>query len=85
MPTPPLQTRFSTVAEVAAMLRVSKMTVYRMCERGEIPHVRIGRSMRIPTAGIWRYLADQELIATDAPYDRTVGHSTPVNSQLRAV
>lgn len=37
-----------TVAECAVMWRVSKMTVYRLLQTGEIPHVRIGRSVRIP-------------------------------------
>jgi excisionase family DNA binding protein len=36
-----------TVAEVAGMWRVSKMTIYRMIDAGEVPAVRIGRSYRI--------------------------------------
>lgn len=39
--------KFLTVAEVAAMIRVSKMTVYRMLHNGEIPAVRVGRSFRV--------------------------------------
>jgi excisionase family DNA binding protein len=37
-----------TVSEVADMLRVSTMTVYRLVGIGEIPAVRIGRCVRIP-------------------------------------
>jgi excisionase family DNA binding protein len=37
-----------TVAEVSRMLRVSKMTIYRMVHSGELTHVRVGRSFRIP-------------------------------------
>lgn len=40
--------RFLTVAEVADLLRVSKMTVYRMVHAGDIPAVRVGRSFRVP-------------------------------------
>ena len=40
--------RFLTVAEVAELLRVSKMTVYRMVHAGDIPAVRVGRSFRVP-------------------------------------
>ena len=40
---------FLTVAEVAAMLRVSKMTVYRM--------VQVGRSFRVPERAVHEYLA----------------------------
>jgi excisionase family DNA binding protein len=38
---------FLTVAEVAAMMRVSKMTVYRLVHSGELPAVRVGRSFRV--------------------------------------
>lgn len=37
-----------TVTECAVMWRVSKMTVYRLASQGEIPSIRIGRSLRIP-------------------------------------
>lgn len=47
---PPGAVRFVTVAEAAATMRVSKMTVYRLCqgEDPELPSVRVGRSIRIP-------------------------------------
>ncbi|MHA7303800.1 helix-turn-helix domain-containing protein [Arthrobacter sp. TMN-49] len=39
---------FLTVQEVAEIMRVSKMTVYRMVHAGELPAVRFGRSYRVP-------------------------------------
>ncbi|WP_407685246.1 cell division/environmental response transcriptional regulator [Mycobacterium sp. HUMS_1102779] len=39
--------QFLTVAEVAALMRVSKMTVYRLVHNGELPAVRVGRSFRV--------------------------------------
>ena len=39
--------KFLTVAEVATMMRVSKMTVYRLVHSGELPAVRVGRSFRV--------------------------------------
>jgi excisionase family DNA binding protein len=39
---------FLTVSEVAQLMRVSTMTVYRMVHSGEIPAIRFGRSFRIP-------------------------------------
>ncbi|WP_404446032.1 helix-turn-helix domain-containing protein [Microbacterium marinum] len=39
--------RFLTVAEVADLMRVSKMTVYRLVHSGELPAVRFGRSYRV--------------------------------------
>jgi len=54
--------RFLTVAEVAGMMRVSKMTVYRLVHAGELPAVRFGRSYRVPeaavTAALQRPVAD---------------------------
>ncbi len=44
--------RFLTVAEVAEMMRVSNMTVYRMVHSGELPAVRFGRSFRIPESAV---------------------------------
>ncbi|MDN4159753.1 helix-turn-helix domain-containing protein [Nocardioides abyssi] len=38
---------FLTVAEVAAMMRVSKMTVYRLVHNGDLAAVRVGRSFRV--------------------------------------
>ncbi|HXR43161.1 MAG TPA: helix-turn-helix domain-containing protein [Pseudolysinimonas sp.] len=44
--------RFLTVAEVAQMMRVSSMTVYRMVHSGELPAVRFGRSYRVPESAV---------------------------------
>ncbi len=49
-------TQFLTVAEVAAMMRVSKMTVYRLLHGGELPSVRVGRSFRVPAQAVHDYL-----------------------------
>jgi excisionase family DNA binding protein len=35
------------VADVAEHLGVCNATVYRLCERGALPHLRIGNSIRI--------------------------------------
>ena len=48
--------KFLTVAEVAAMMRVSKMTVYRLVHGGELPAVRVGRSFRVNEDDVDEYL-----------------------------
>jgi len=48
--------QFLTVAEVAARMRVSKMTVYRLVHSGELPAVRVGRSFRVPEDAVNDYL-----------------------------
>jgi len=54
----PLGGAFLTVAEVAALMRVSKMTVYRLVHGGDLPAVRVGRSFRVPEEAVRRYLRD---------------------------
>lgn len=49
---------FMTVAEVAAVMRVSKMTVYRLVHSGELPAVRVGRSFRVPEKAVHDYLRE---------------------------
>ena len=46
-----------TVAEVAELMRVSTMTVYRLIKAGDLPAVRFGRSYRIEEADVDAYLA----------------------------
>lgn len=48
--------RFMTVAEVATLMRVSTMTVYRLIKAGELPAVRVGKSYRIREADVDSYL-----------------------------
>ncbi|AHW63086.1 MAG: helix-turn-helix domain-containing protein [Corynebacterium sp.] len=47
---------FLTVAEVAELMRVSKMTVYRLVHSGELPAVRVGRSFRVHEQAVEEYL-----------------------------
>ena len=49
--------RFLTVAEVADIMRVSSMTVYRLIKAGEVRAVRIGKSYRLAEDDVDRYLA----------------------------
>ncbi len=40
--------RFLTVAEVADMMGVSRLTVYRLVHSGDLPAMRFGQSIRVP-------------------------------------
>ena len=58
-PNPPgdlSESRFLTIAEVASMMRVSKMTVYRLVHGGELPALRVGRSFRVLEEDVNEYL-----------------------------
>ena len=50
------EVKFLTVAEVATLMRVSKMTVYRLVHSGELTAVRVGRSFRVPEHAVHEYL-----------------------------
>jgi excisionase family DNA binding protein len=50
------EVKFLTIAEVAAMIRVSKMTVYRLVHNGDLPAVRVGRSFRVSEEDVHEYL-----------------------------
>jgi excisionase family DNA binding protein len=57
-PAPRPAVTFLTVAEVASIMRVSKMTVYRLVHGGELSAVRVGRSFRVPAPAVREYLDD---------------------------
>ena len=45
-----------SVPDVAERLGVCAATVYRLCERGELPHVRIVNSIRIRSDDLRAFL-----------------------------
>jgi excisionase family DNA binding protein len=57
-----------TVAEVADMLRVSTMTVYRLIRTGELPAVRVGRNYRVRRGDLAAYL-DQQAVEPEQATD----------------
>ncbi|XIG75789.1 transcriptional regulator [Streptomyces sp. SGAir0957] len=52
------EVQFLTVAEVASVMRVSKMTVYRLVHSGHLPAIRVGRSFRVPEQAVHEYLRE---------------------------
>ncbi|MEU9575329.1 helix-turn-helix domain-containing protein [Streptomyces massasporeus] len=48
--------RLQTVAEVASIMSVPKMTVYWLVNSGYLPAIRIGRSFRVPEQAVHEYL-----------------------------
>jgi excisionase family DNA binding protein len=50
--------RFLTVAEVAAIVRLSKMSVYRLIHSGQLEAVQFGRSFRVSEQALNTYLND---------------------------
>ncbi len=56
MGTTTLKVKFYKVEEVANLLRVSKMSVYRMIHAGQLEAVRFGRTFRVPKRAVNEYL-----------------------------
>ena len=61
--------RLLTVSEVAAAMRVSNMTVYRLIKGGELPALRVGKNYRVLESDLAGYLADRRVagLVTDPP------------------
>ena len=53
------EARLLTVNEVADLLRVSRMTVYRLIKSGEMPALRVGRNYRLREEDIHNYLTER--------------------------
>ncbi len=60
---PSLTKSFLTVAEVARLLRVSNMTVYRLVKSSQLAAVRVGRGYRIREDDVRRYLQQRYMDA----------------------
>lgn len=55
-PPPRIPEKHWTVKDIATELNVSKMTIYRLIERGDLGAKRIGRSVRVAASDLERYL-----------------------------
>ncbi len=51
---------YLTPAEVAELLRCSRYHIYNLCNRGEMPHQRLGQLIRIPRKGLEEWLKGEE-------------------------
>jgi len=51
--------RFLTAQEVAELLRVSTMTVYRLIKAGDLPAIRVGRSFRVRDVDVDAYVSSR--------------------------
>lgn len=54
-----------TVGEVAGLMRVSNMTVYRLIKSGQLGAVRVGKNYRIRRSDVDRYLDERAVRVED--------------------
>ena len=67
------------VSEAAAALRISRSSLYRLSESGELAWVQIGASRRVTSAEIHRFIAAHTEAAS-----RTYVHAQPEALELAA-
>jgi excisionase family DNA binding protein len=61
----PRISRLLTVADVASVMRVSRMTVYRLIRRGSLKAIRVGRNYRVREEDLNLYLESSAVSAED--------------------
>ena len=64
MSQPLSKSRFLTVQEVADLMRVSTMTVYRLVKAGTLPAIRVGKHLRVRRTDLRAYL-DARVVQPD--------------------
>ena len=71
------------VKQAALRLNVSGGTVYGLCQRGVLPHVRIGGSIRIDEQDLADFIAQSRVVEQRPSPDRdhAVGQFTELNSE----
>ena len=56
-----------TPREVAEVMRVSTMTVYRLIKAGELPAIRVGKHLRIRSNDVVKFLDERVVSAAPRP------------------
>ncbi|OGQ77514.1 MAG: hypothetical protein A3F90_06345 [Deltaproteobacteria bacterium RIFCSPLOWO2_12_FULL_60_19] len=68
MSTAETELRFMTLAEAAAVLQISKRTILRMIQKGQVPALKVGGQWRIRESQLRRWAEDRESVP--APFER---------------
>ncbi|RRN71933.1 helix-turn-helix domain-containing protein [Peribacillus simplex] len=56
-----------TIEEVAQLLKVSKLTIYDLVKKGELPVFRVGRQMRMDAKDLEKYITDSKSLTSPVP------------------
>jgi len=55
-----------TIGELAEYLKLSKSTLYKLCQEGKVPGQKVGRHWRFHRAVVDRWLGEREQIVKKA-------------------
>ncbi|MBZ5752974.1 MULTISPECIES: helix-turn-helix transcriptional regulator [Metabacillus] len=56
-----------TIEEVAQLLKVSKLTIYDLVKKGELPVFRVGRQMRMDAKDLDKYIKNHKTTTSQVP------------------
>lgn len=59
-----------TIEEVSQLLKVSKLTIYDLIKKGELPVFRVGRQMRMDAKDLETYINQHKTIPSPVPVQR---------------
>ena len=68
-----------TIPEVAAYLKLSKSKVYHLVQTGQIPHIRIGKNVRVKEGDLNKWIEKQ---SWDASNSFPIGWSKQSNKEF---
>jgi putative molybdopterin biosynthesis protein len=60
-----------TIEEVSQLLKVSKLTVYDLVKKGELPVFRVGRQMRMQASDLDHYMKSNKTVVSQVPIVET--------------
>ena len=64
---PQFEDSLLTVGEVAQVMRVSNMTVYRLIKSGQMAAIPVGKNYRIRRRDVEKYLSDRAVLVEGGP------------------
>lgn len=72
-----------TIEEVAQLLKVSKLTIYDLVKKGDLPVFRVGRQMRVDRADLQTYI--QKRKTGSAPAVPQASVATPTKNHAKVI
>ncbi len=72
-----------TIEEVAQLLKVSKLTIYDLVKKGDLPVFRVGRQMRVDRADLQTYI--QKRKTGSAPAVPQASIATPTKNHAKVI
>ena len=72
-----------TIEEVAQFLKVSKLTIYDLVKKGDLPVFRVGRQMRVDRADLQAYIQKRKTGSTPAAAQASI--ATPTKNHAKII